>query len=143
MKFTLPTKFKMQSRDYPYVYSDNWLSNGCFAAKRTVIKDSFKYCSPIENAKADIERLIPTDLPKIYFKTNKLMDSGENGYLRIFQCHDNNEEVAFKDDYITHFKIESVWGSEFGNPFMSNCANFILMPCRHSSLTKYVPSNEG
>lgn len=138
MKFNLPAKFKMQSRDYPYVYSDNWLSNGCFAVKRTVIKDSFKYCSPLESAKIDIERLIPSCLPKKYLKTNHLVDQGKTGYVRIFKEYDTHEEVAFNDDYISHFNIDYVLGSGVEQPFISHCNNFILMACRHSSETKYI-----
>ena len=133
MNITLPKRFEMEFRDYPFVYNDNWISNGHFMVKKQVVKDSFKYCSLDEGAQVDCDRIFPTEIDGEWIKTDTLYDNGSLGYLRVFKHLKLNKTICFKEDYIKHFDIQSVRGHsyELNSAYVSDNGNVVLMPCRN------------
>lgn len=129
MLHNLPKKFEMKSREVPYFYNDTWITNGCFMIKKDVVKDSFKYCKPTDNSIPDLERVIPLSIGRKWIKTNRIIDNGDNGYIRIFVDFGNNEG-HFSDEYITHFKIDTLFGDYDLSPFVNEDQTIVLMPLR-------------
>lgn len=134
MNLTLPKKFEMKHRDYPFVYNDNWISNGEFMVKKQSVKDSFKYCVPNESAQAECDRIVPQESDSEWVKTEFIYDNGKLGYLRVFKCFELNKTICFKDEYVRHFDIQSMKGhsEHLMSPFISDNGVVVLMPCRNS-----------
>jgi hypothetical protein len=109
---SLPKKFEMKNRTYPYVHDENWITNGQFMAKKTIIKDSFKYCIPKEEAITNCERIIPHNPPYAWFRTDTIFDAKELGLLRVFENKKLGKTICFKEDYISHFDIEELLGGD-------------------------------
>lgn len=131
--FNLPKKYEMKFRQVPFVHDDNWISNGHFMVKKEIIKDFYKYCGENEDAKANLGRIVPQDINILWKKTNRIIDKGDAGYLRIFICEDTEEEVFFNDDYINHFKIQTLKGSCENNPFISDDEKIVIMSIRNNN----------
>ncbi len=118
----------MKYRDIPFIYSDTWITNGCIAVKKEVIKDVHKYCKPAKTAQPDIERVIPQNPDITWIKSDRIFDDG-SFYIRVFENKSLGKEVYFNDEYVSHFSIEELSG-EVNNPCISSCGNIVLMPCR-------------
>lgn len=133
MKITLPKKFEMKRKDYPFVYNENWISNGHFMVRKESVKDCFKYCLPDERAQINCDRIYPEKTDSDWEKTDIIYDAGDVGYLRVFKCKESNKTVCFKDEYINHFDIKSMKGNseELMSPFVSSDGVVVLMPCRN------------
>lgn len=129
-KLSLPKKYE-RDKQLPYFYNDTWITNGQFLCKRELIKDDFKYCKPSPNNRDDIERVIPLEQGKRFIKTDKLYDDNST-YLRIFICEESQETICFRDDYISFFNIDFLFGQQ-GYPFITENRDIILMPFRHYS----------
>ena len=134
MKIILHKKFEMKNGYFPFVYNDNWITNGEFMINKKSVKDSFKYCVPHERAQADCDRLLPIETNSTWSKTDILYDCGKLGYLRVFRCFELDKTVCFKDEYINHFNIQSMKGNSehLISPFISDNGMLVLMPCRNS-----------
>jgi hypothetical protein len=131
----LPKKFEMKHREYPFVYDDNWISNGEFMVKKQMIKDCFKHCIPNEEARFEFENYVPQDTDSNWVKTDMLFDNGNSCYLRVFKCIELGKIICFKDEYINHFNIKSMNGKSYAlsDGFISDDANFALMPYRNTN----------
>jgi hypothetical protein len=135
MQITLPKKFEMKNRNYPFVYDENWIANGMFMVNKKAIKDAFKYCVPEESAKFELNRILPQETNSEWIKTDILYDGGELGYLRVFKCHEHNKTICFKDEFVKHFEISLMKGNteRLMDPFISGDGMFVIMPCRNSN----------
>lgn len=128
---TLPKKFERSYGEAPYVHDEIWLSNGHFAVKKELIKDSFKYCFNIEQARANIERIIPKSKSNYYWTiTDRLFQKEKGAYLRVFECKDLKKETYFDEVYIKHFNLDILYGDSEFEPFLNYDESFLIMPCR-------------
>lgn len=134
MNLILPKKFEMKNRGYPFVYNDNWISNGEFMVKKLAVKDSFKYCVPNESAQVECDRIVPQESDSEWVKTEFIYDNGKLGYLRVFKCYELNKTICFKDEYVRHFDIQSMKGhsEDLMAPFVSDNGLVVLMPYHNS-----------
>jgi len=118
-------------------YDDNYISNGKFIAHRSVIIDSFKYCNPKLNPNNQLKDFFEKDYPKEFFKTNELIDHARidnfqsNKLSRKFLSADNIS-AYISEDFVKLFCLESLYGSENDNPFISTDKLILVMPMRIS-----------
>jgi hypothetical protein len=128
---TLPKKFERSYGPAPYVYNEKWISNGHFAVKKELIKDCVRYCVDSEQAKVDIDRIIPEYKSSFeWIKTDRLFDKGKLGYLRVFECKQLNKEVCFKEEYVKHFNLNKLYGECEQASFLNETETLLIMPCR-------------
>lgn len=132
---SLPKRFQISNKEYPFFHNDNWISNGHFMIKKELVKDSFKYCHPNERAIVELDRIFPQTADSEWKKTDIIYDCGKLGYLRVFKNEELNKTICFKDDYIQHFNLNSLKGNwnDLNSPFVSLDGSFVIMACRNNN----------
>ena len=133
---SLPKKFEKYRGSF--LYNDEYITDGRFAIRRSLVKDSYKYCLDLESNRISTEQLNrvidATDKNKfVYVKTNRLWDYGSY-YVREFVCKDHFDEssrIAYiNDEFVQHFEIENLNGFSPQDPFVYGNKELVIMPCR-------------
>lgn len=129
---SLPKSFEMKGAELPFYYNDDWITNGKFAVKRSLVKDSFKYCldKPGVN-QPDINRVIPTSQPIALTRTNKLYDMSGGDYARVF-IDDSDNEYLVDEQYVKTFDLVIAFTTGDMQAITNGDISVVVMPMRHT-----------
>ena len=111
-----------------WFYDDKWISNGVFLISREIVINHYAYCTPDNEHRDNLERCIPTETPNLYLKTTRLYE--EDKILKREFVDPSGNKAWFNESLISHFKIDSLMGSDNKNPFSGHDGKIILMPMR-------------
>jgi len=126
--FKLNNKQMKRSGRGKWIYDDKWITNGHFMINRSLVVNHHAYCTPDHDYNENLERVIPCAVEIIYKKTNRLFEVGKE-LSREFES-DCGQKAYFDNDYITHFEIDFVKGSDEYNAFIAHEGQIVLMPKR-------------
>jgi len=129
--FTLKKSFEMAYKKLPYYHNDAWITNGCFAIKKNVVKDHFKHCLHVPGEQhPDISRVVVgcEDNSVVITKTDVLYDY-KFCLARVFHDDEGNEYLV-NEEYVKHFKITTLLAGDQYTPLCNEAKTFVVMPLR-------------